>query len=124
MKYIDLLNAYFNSDEFVQTIHKLYKKEKQNYINQYIFFAKTYVSFFQSYQSNSTPEKNNISNTSIPFETNYSNEIQLSLYQSNNNDNSKQNSWLMLIIILVWNINILMLFYEVKLIFKKNINFA
>ena len=92
MKYIDLLNAYFNSDEFVQTIHKLYKKEKQNYINQYIFFAKTYVTFFQSYKSNSTPEKNNVSNTSIPFETNYSNEIQLSLYQSNNNDNSKQNS--------------------------------
>ena len=103
---------------------KLYKKEKQNYINQYIFFAKTYVSFFQSYQSNSTPEKNNISNTSIPFETNYSNEIQLSLYQSSNNDNSNQNSWLMLIIILVWNINVLMLFYVVKLIFKKNINFA
>ena len=92
MKYIDLLNAYFNSDEFVQTIHKLYKKEKQNYINQYIFFAKTYVTFFQSYKSNSIPEKNNVSNTSIPFETNYSNEIQLSLYQSNNNDNSKQNS--------------------------------
>jgi hypothetical protein len=46
------------------------------------------------------------------------------LYQSSNNDNSKQNSWLMLIIILIWNINVLMLFYEVKLIFKKNINFA
>ena len=70
------------------------------------------------------PEKNNVSNTSIPFETNYSNEIQLSLYQSSNNNNSEKNSWLVLIIILVWNINILMLFYEVKLIFKKNINFA
>jgi uncharacterized protein YbaP (TraB family) len=68
MKYKDLLNAYFNSDEFDQTMYELYKKEKHNYINQYIFFAKTYVSFFQSYQTNITKENNYVSNSSIPFD--------------------------------------------------------
>lgn len=92
MKYIDLLKAYFNSDEFAQTISKLYKKENKNYINQYIFFSKTYVTFFQSYQTNITKENNNASNISIPFETNYSNEMPLSSYQSNYNENSEQNS--------------------------------
>ena len=91
MKYIDLLNSYFNSDEFAQTINELYKKENQNYINQYIFFAKTYVTFFKSYQANSSQENNDASNSSIPFETNYTNEISLSLYQSINNDNVEQN---------------------------------
>jgi len=95
MKYIDLLNAYFNSDEFYQTMHELYKKEKHNYINQYIFFAKTYVSFFQSYQTNITKENNYVSNSSIPFETNYSNEMPLLSYHSSYNDNSEQNSSLM-----------------------------
>jgi len=99
MKYKDLLNAYFNSDEFDQTIHELNKKEKHNYINQYIFFAKTYVSFFQSYQTNITKENNNVSNSSIPFETNYSNEMPLSSYHSSYNDNSEQNSSLMVEII-------------------------
>ena len=92
MKYIDLLKAYFNSDEFAQTISELYKKENKNYINQYIFFSKTYVTFFQSYQTNTTKENNNASNSTIPFETNYSNEMPLSSDQSNNNDNSEQNS--------------------------------
>ena len=110
MKYIDLLNAYFNSDEFVQTINELHKKENKNYINQYIFFAKTYVTFFKSYQANSTQKSNDESNSSIPFETNYSNEISLSLYQSSNNDNVEQNVWLMLIIVWVWNINEFILF--------------
>ena len=62
-----------------------------NYINQYIFFAKTYVTLFKSYQANSSQENNDASNSSIPFETNYSNEISLSLYQSSNNDNVEQN---------------------------------
>jgi len=34
MKYIDLLKAYFNSEEFEQSIYELYKKENQNYINK------------------------------------------------------------------------------------------
>jgi hypothetical protein len=80
MKYIDLLKAYFNSEEFEQSIYELYKKENQNYINKYIFFAKTYVSYFQCYNPNSTPENTNSSTSSNPFETNYSNEMPLSLY--------------------------------------------
>ena len=80
MKYIDLLRAYFNSEEFEQSIYELYKKGNQNYINQYIFFSKTFVSYFQSYNPNSTPENTNFSTSSNPFETNYSNEMSLSSY--------------------------------------------
>jgi hypothetical protein len=80
MKYIDLLKAYFNSEEFEQSIYELYKKGNQNYINQYIFFSKTFVSYFQSYNPNSTPENTNFSTSSNPFETNYSNEMSLSSY--------------------------------------------
>ena len=80
MKYIDLLRVYFNSEEFEQSIHELYKKENQNYINQYIFFAKTYVSYFQCYNPNSMLENTNSSTCSNPFETNYSNEMSLSSY--------------------------------------------
>ena len=80
MKYIDLLRAYFNSEEFEQSIYELYKKGNQNYINQYIFFAKTYVSYFQCYNPYLTPENTNSSTSSNPLETNYSNEMPLSSY--------------------------------------------
>ena len=80
MKYIDLLRGYFNSEEFEQSIHELYKKENQNYINQYIFFAKTYITYFQSYNPYSMLENNNSSNSLNPFETNYNDEIPLQAY--------------------------------------------
>ena len=80
MKYIDLLRVYFNSEEFEQSIHELYKKENQNYINQYIFFAKTYITYFQSYNPYSMLENNNSSNSLNPFETNYNDEIPLQAY--------------------------------------------
>ena len=80
MKYIDLLRVYFNSEEFEQSIHELYKKENQNYINQYIFFAKTYITYFQSYNPYSMLENNNSSNSLNPLETNYNDEIPLQAY--------------------------------------------
>ena len=80
MKYIDLLKAYFNSEEFEQSIYELYKKENQNYINQYIFFSKTFITYFQSYNLNSILENNNSPNGSNPSETNYSDEIPLQVY--------------------------------------------
>lgn len=75
MKYKDLLRAYFNSEEFKQSIYELYKKDNQNYINQYIFFSKIFVSYFQSYNPNSTQENTNSSTISNPFETNCNDEM-------------------------------------------------
>ena len=47
MKYCDLLEEYFKSDEFDKAIYKLkMENEEQDYINEYINKAKSYVSFF------------------------------------------------------------------------------
>ena len=49
MKYRDLLNAYFLSKEFENTIVQLKsKKESDEYINSYIFLAKNYVNYFSN----------------------------------------------------------------------------
>ena len=75
MKYIDLLKAYFNSEEFEQSIYELYKKGNQNYINQYIFFSESFVTYFQSYNLNSMSKNANSSTSLNPVETNYSDEM-------------------------------------------------
>jgi hypothetical protein len=47
MKYGDLLEEYFKSDEFDKAIKKLYEEnEEEDYIEEYISKAKTYVKFF------------------------------------------------------------------------------
>ena len=47
MKYSDLLEEYFKSDEFDKAIIKLREEnEQEDYINEYINKAKTYVNFF------------------------------------------------------------------------------
>ena len=95
MKYIDLLRAYFNSEEFDQSLDEVIKKENQNYINKYIFFAKTYITYFQSYNSNSTIENNSTSinfiQSNISHEFNYSENISSSIFLSNNNVNLQDN---------------------------------
>ncbi len=49
MKYIDILNAYFISREFEESIFELHqKKEKIEYIEEYINKSLTYVSFYSS----------------------------------------------------------------------------
>ena len=47
MKYSDLLEEYFKSDEFDKAIIKLQEEnEEEDYINEYVNKAKTYVNFF------------------------------------------------------------------------------
>ena len=47
MKYSDLLQEYFKSDEFDKAIIKLQEEnEEEDYINEYVNKAKTYVNFF------------------------------------------------------------------------------
>ncbi len=55
MKYIDLLKAYLNSNEFHQYIRDLCKKEKINYIKDFIYYASTYIDHYLSYR----PKENN-----------------------------------------------------------------
>jgi len=52
MKYIDLLSAYFNSNEFQHSIKKLSKKVSNEYINSYIKLASNYIDYFLSYKPN------------------------------------------------------------------------
>ena len=49
-KYIDLLKAFFNSKKFENSVNELRQKEDKNYINNYLFFASTYIDYFQSYK--------------------------------------------------------------------------
>ena len=69
MKYIDLLRAYFSSYEFEQSIIELYnkkekgelssKKEKIEYIEQYVNKALTYVNFYNNNKKGCFETSNN-----------------------------------------------------------------
>ena len=49
MKYCDLLNEYFNSEEFKKAIIKLREEEEdEDYIKEYIHKSQNYVKFFTS----------------------------------------------------------------------------
>ena len=49
MKYKDILNSYFLSKEFENTIDMLKNKnETSEYIIEYIFLAKKYINFFSN----------------------------------------------------------------------------
>ena len=51
MKYIDILKAYFSSFEFEQSIIELNnKKEKIDYIEEYINKSLSYINFFKNQQ--------------------------------------------------------------------------
>lgn len=57
MLYKDLLNEYFNSEDFIKSIEKLREeKESEEYIQEYLIKAKNYVSFFEG-KSQSKKEK-------------------------------------------------------------------
>ena len=57
MKYEDILKAYFSSFEFEQTILELFqKKEKIDYIEEYVSKALTYVNFFINNKKKALPE--------------------------------------------------------------------
>ena len=53
LSYAEILNEYFNSDEFENSIKKLKDEEESDeYIREYIHKAKTYVSFFSNKKDN------------------------------------------------------------------------
>ena len=57
MKYKDLLNAYFNSKQFEDSITQLKNEnETQEYIQSYIYYAENYIQYFTN--NNSNKEKN------------------------------------------------------------------
>ena len=95
MKYIDLLRAYFNSNEFQHSIKELSKKESNDFINSYIKFASNYVDYFLSYNPNEKKsyqnknknsysnllEENEIPGLNIPLPTPF----QPSIFEIDNN---------------------------------------
>ena len=77
MKYSDLLDEYFKSDEFSRAIKKLKEEnEEEDYINEYVKKAKSYVSFFS--QVPFKVKLNKIKKNEI---------IKLDGYNNNNNQN-------------------------------------
>ena len=59
MKYKDLLNLYFNSAQFENSIIQLKaENECDEYIEEYIYRAKTYLKFFNSFDNNSNNNSN------------------------------------------------------------------
>ena len=59
MKYRDLLDEYFKSEEFEKAIYKLREeKEEEDYINEYINKAKNYVKFFSELPAKLYSNKN------------------------------------------------------------------
>ena len=57
MKYCDLLNEYFQSDEFERAIFKLREEnEDEEYIKEYISKSKNYVNFFMEIPNKIKPE--------------------------------------------------------------------
>ena len=66
MKYIDILNAYFKSKEFEDSILELNQKgEKIEYIEEYINKSLTYVYFFQNASSKRNTNYNEYVNDTI-----------------------------------------------------------
>ena len=58
-KYIDLLKDFFNSKEFEQSILDISKKEDKDYLESYIYFSKTYIEYYISYQPSEKESNNN-----------------------------------------------------------------
>ena len=59
MKYIDLLKAYLNSNEFQQYIMELSQKEAKNYIYFFLYFASTYIDDYLRYKSKKNKSQRN-----------------------------------------------------------------
>ena len=73
MKYSDLLEEYFKSDEFDKAIDKLRQEnEEEDYINEYINKAKSYVKFFSEvpFKTNVNKNKKNSSEKNSEIEDN------------------------------------------------------
>ena len=58
MKYADLLDEYFKSEEFERAIYKLREEnEDEDYIKEYINKSKNYVKFFMELPFKAKPDK-------------------------------------------------------------------
>ena len=80
-KYSDLLNDYFNTDNFKKLVEKLSQKEDKAYMDSFKFFSDNYVEFFLSYKPNKASSKKIIIDNNIPKTD-----------SSENNTNINQNS--------------------------------
>ena len=84
MKYVDILKAYFSSLEFEQSIIELFqKKEKIDYIEEYVCKALTYVNFFANNKKRSTPE--------TTYNKNYSKILLFNVEEKNENKEEDKN---------------------------------
>ena len=82
-KYSDLLEEYFNSDNFKKLVEKLSQKEDKAYMDSFKFFSDNYVEFFLKYKQNEASSKKiNINNNNSKMDF------------SENNTNINQNSFL------------------------------
>ena len=69
LKYKDILNNYFISAEFEQSLNKLKtENETQEYIQSYIYRAKNYVKFYSNCHDNFQIEPNNEDKKNDEFE--------------------------------------------------------
>ena len=65
-KYSDLLNDYFNTDNFKKLVEKLSQKEDKAYMDSFKFFSDNYVEFFLCHKPNEENSKKNIINNNNP----------------------------------------------------------
>ena len=59
MKYKNLLNIYFNSGEFEESLIRLKKEnETKEYVQEYVIKAKRYVDFYTNIEKDDNKEEN------------------------------------------------------------------
>ena len=78
-KYSDLLNDYFNTDNFKKLVEKLSQKEDKAYMDSFKFFSDNYVEFFLSYKQNEASSKKIKINTRMNSSINNTNIYQNSV---------------------------------------------
>ena len=93
MTYSELLDKFFLSKEFEDSIHDMEKNnEKENYINEYISYCKYYTDFFKSI-NNEIPLYDKIPPSETHEENNLCPDVENSpAYFKNNNTTNEENS--------------------------------
>ena len=94
MTYCELLDKFFLSKEFEDSIHDMEKNnEKENYINEYISYCKYYTDFFKSI-NNEIPLYDKIPPPETHEENNLCPDVENSpaYFKNNNNTTNEENS--------------------------------
>ena len=74
MKYKDLLNAYFNSKQFEDSLIQLKNEnESPEYIQSYIYYAENYIQYFIS--NNNSKKEKSIGNENYLEEIDYKDDL-------------------------------------------------